>query len=67
MNIDVLQIVTDIEREKKEANKFPVYALYGEILTVVGGLIAAELNNLVVEGKLVMSETLNSHAFGLKQ
>jgi len=66
MNIDLLQIIADINKEKTEANKFPVYALYEEISNRVGAAVALELGNLVAEGKLIRNETLNSLAFTLK-
>lgn len=66
MEIDLLKIVADIESEKKECHKFPSYALYEEISITVGAMVATELEDLVIEGKLVKSETLNSHAYTLK-
>ena len=66
MNIDLLQIIAEIESEKKECNKFPSYALYEEISISVGAMVAAELEDLVIEGKLIKNETLNSHAYTLK-
>lgn len=66
MNIDLLQIVANISKEKTEANKFPSYALYEEISNRVGAAVALELGNLVAEGKLIRNETLNSFAFTLK-
>ena len=63
MEIDLLQIVAEIESEKKECNKFPSYALYEEISITVGAMVAAELEDLVIEGKLAKCETLNSHAY----
>ena len=66
MNIDLLQIIADISKEKTEANKFPSYALYEEISISVGAMVAAELEDLVIEGKLIKNETLNSHAYTLK-
>lgn len=67
MEIDLLKIVADIESEKKECHKFPTYALYEEVSITVGAMVAAELEDLVIEGKLVKSETLNSHAYSIKQ
>ena len=66
MEIDLLKIVADIESEKKECNKFPSYALHEEISITVGAMVAAELEDLVIEGKLIKNETLNSHAYTLK-
>ena len=66
MEIDLLKIVSDIENEKKEFHKFPTYALYEEISITVGAMVAAELEDLVIEGKLIKNETLNSHAYTLK-
>ena len=63
MNIDLLQIVSEIENDKKETHKFPTYALYEEVSNIVGGMVAAELEDLVIEGKLVKNETLNSHGY----
>lgn len=65
MNIDLLQIVSEIENDKKETHKFPTYALYEEVSIIVGGMVAAELEDLVIEGKLSKSETLNSHAYSV--
>ena len=66
MEINLLQLIADIEQEKKEAHKFPTYALYEEISNRVGAAIAVELGNLVSDGKLTRNETLNSFAFKLK-
>ena len=66
MEIDLLKIVADIESEKKEFHKFPTYALYEEVSITVGAMVAAELEDLVIEGKLIKNETLNSHAYTLK-
>lgn len=63
MNIDLLKIVAELENDKKEAHKYPSYALYEEISIVVGSMVAAELEDLVIEGKLVKNETLNSHGY----
>lgn len=63
MNIDLLKIIADIEQEKKECHKFPTYALYSEISIIVGAAVATELEDLVIEGKLLKNETLNSHAY----
>lgn len=65
MNIDLLKIVAELENEKKEAHKYPSYALYEEISIVVGSMVAVELEDLVIEGKLTKSETLNSHAYSV--
>ncbi len=67
MNIDLLQIVAQIENEKKEFHKFPTYALYEEVSITVGAMVTAELEDLVIEGKLTRNETLNSVAYSIKQ
>ena len=63
MEIDLVKIVSNIENEKKEFHKFPTHALYEEISITVGAMVAAELEDLVIEGKLAKCKTLNSHAY----
>ncbi len=66
MEIDLLGIVSQIQREKEEAHRFPSYALQEEVTTRIFAQAVLEIENLVKEGKLEKKETLNSFAYTLK-
>lgn len=65
--IDVMQIISSIEAEKKSKNVFPTHALLPEIMIKVKSEVKEELNNLVSEGNIDWCETLNSYGFSTKK
>ena len=65
--IDVIEIISSIEEEKKSKKIEPSNALYSEISKAITAKVKSELNQCVVEGKLNWHETLNSLAFSTKK
>lgn len=61
--IDVYEIISSIEAEKKARHVEPSYALMSEITNEVTKRIKAELNQAVSDGRLSWSETINSIGF----
>lgn len=61
--IDIVNIVSSIEIDKKSRNIVPSHALLSEINTEVMKIIKEELNAGVADGRLSWCETLNSYGF----
>ena len=63
--IDVLDIISSIEEEKRRKNIAPTHALFSEIEFAVQERIKLELNQAFIEKKVNYSRTLNSFAFSI--
>ena len=61
--IDVYEIISSIEVEKKAQNISPSYALLPDITNEVNKRIKLEINQLVMDGKISWQETINSKGF----
>ena len=61
--IDVYEIISSIEVEKKAQNISPSYALLPDITNEVNTRIKLEINQLVMDGKISWHETINSKGF----
>jgi len=63
--IDIVNIVSSIEADKRSRNIVPTHALLSEINTEVMRLVKEELNAGVADGRLSWCETLNSYGFSI--
>ena len=61
--IDLIEIISSIEEEKKANGIEPSHAILSEIMQKVDASVKPELRRLVSEGKLSWCETLNSYGF----
>ena len=61
--IDVYEIISSIEVEKKAKNISPSYALLPEIMYEVNKCIRRDINQLVIDGRLSWNETINTKGF----
>lgn len=61
--IDVYEIISSIEADKKARKVSPSYALLPEITNEVNKRIKLEINQLVMDGKVSWHETINSKGF----
>lgn len=61
--IDVLQIIKEIIADKAERKVNPTSALFSEVVNKVNEKAKAEINQLVLEKKLVFHRTINSISF----
>ena len=61
--IDVYEIISSIEADKKARNVSPSYALLPEITNEVNKRVKAEINQLVLDRKLTWNSTINSIGF----
>lgn len=58
--IDVLDVILTLQKEKKDQQIVPDYALLPDIKNEVQKRLSDELNRLYKEGKIKFRETLNS-------
>ena len=61
--IDVLQIIKEIVADKAERKVNPTSALFSEVVNKVNEKAKAEINQLVIDKKLVFHRTINSISF----
>jgi hypothetical protein len=61
--IDVLQIIKEIVADKVERKVNPTSALFSEVVNKVNEKAKAEINQLVIDKKLVFHRTINSISF----
>lgn len=64
--IDVLEIVRQIEQERKDSHTVPSYACFVDIQRAVNEKVKEELNSAVKDGVLEFHRTLNGIAFNAK-
>lgn len=64
--IDVLEIVRQIEQERKDRHVVPSYACFMDIQRAVNEKVKEELNNAVRSGVLEFHRTLNDMSFNTK-
>ena len=65
--IDLMEIIQHILQKKKDARKAPLIVSTEEIQRSVEGKVVEELRRLYSEGKINHHETLNGHAFSIKE
>ena len=61
--IDILEIIKEIVADKSEQKVNPTSALFSEVVNKVNEKAKAEINQLVLEKKLVFHRTINSISF----
>lgn len=57
--IDIIQILKKIEEQKQKKKIIPSNVLYNELMDEVNHQVRVELNNLFLEKKIKIGETLN--------
>lgn len=65
--IDLIEIVQDLLQIKKDERKAPLIVSMKEIQQEVAGKVVEELRRLYADGKVKYHETLNGHAFSIKE
>ena len=65
--IDLIEIIQHLLQAKKDARKAPLIVSTEEIKKSVEGQVIEELRILYTEGKINYHETLNGHAFSIKE
>lgn len=55
----ILSVINDIENRKKQAGKYPAYALLQEIKTDLLLIFASEIKSMTEAGKIELGETIN--------
>lgn len=65
--IDLIEIVRNLLQVKKDERKAPLVVSMKEIQQEVAGKVVEELRRLYKEGKIKYHETLNGHAFSIKE
>lgn len=65
--IDLIEIVRNLLQIKKDERKAPLVVSMKEIQQEVAGKVVEELRRLYKEGKVKYHETLNGHAFSIKE
>lgn len=65
--IDLMKIIQHILQAKKDARKAPLIVSTEEIEKAVECQVVEELRRLYTEGKINHHETLNGHAFSIKE
>jgi len=67
--MSIIEIINWIEADKKARNIFPTHATFREILKIHGRREEAvkELNNLYVEGKIKVGDTVNDKYIRIKR
>ena len=65
--IDLMEIIQNLIQAKKVARKAPLIVSTDEIEKAVEGQVVEELRRLYKEGKINHHETLNGHAFSIKE
>ena len=65
--IDLMKIIQNLLQEKKDDRKAPLIVSTDEIEKAVEGQVVEELRRLYTEGKINHHDTLNGHAFSIKE
>ena len=65
--IDLIEIVRNLQKIKKDERKAPLVVSMKEIQQEVADKVVEELRRLYKEGKVKYHETLNGHAFSIKE
>ena len=65
--IDLMEIVKDLLLIKKDERKAPLVVSMKEIQQEVADKVVEELRRLYADGKVKYHETLNGHAFSIKE
>ena len=65
--IDLMKIIQNLLQAKKDERKAPLIVSTEEIEKAVEGQVVEELRRLYSEGKINHHETLNGHAFSIKE
>ena len=65
--IDLMEIIQHLLQAKKDARKAPLIVSTEEIEKAVEGQVVEELRILYKKGKINHHETLNGHAFSIKE
>ena len=65
--IDLIEIVRNLLQVKKDERKAPLVVSMKEIQQEVANKVVEELRRLYKEGKVKYHETLNGHAFSIKE
>ena len=65
--IDLMEIVKDLLQIKKDERKAPLVVSMKEIQQEVADKVVEELRRLYADGKVKYHETLNGHAFSIKE
>lgn len=63
--IDVFEIIKEIIADKAERKVNPTSALFSEVVNKVNEKAKAEINQLVLDKKLVFHRTINSISFDI--
>ena len=61
--IDVLQIIKEIVADKAERKVNPTSALFSEVVNKVNEKAKEEINQLVLDKKIIFHRTINSISF----
>ena len=65
--IDLIEIVRNLLQVKKDERKAPLVVSMKEIQQEVADKVVEELRRLYADGKVKYHETLNGHAFSIKE
>ena len=65
--IDLMELIQHLLHATKDARKAPLIGSTEEIKKAVEGQVVEELRILYKEGKINHHETLNGHAFSIKE
>lgn len=65
--IDLIEIVRNLLQIKKDERKAPLVVSMKEIQQEVADKVVEELRRLYADGKVKYHETLNGHAFSIKE
>lgn len=65
--IDLMEIVRNLLQIKKDERKAPLVVSMKEIQQEVADKVVEELRRLYADGKVKYHETLNGHAFSIKE
>ena len=65
--IDVLSILTRLQREREEQKKVPSHVEFARLMNEVSKEVRKELNALYQEGKVGTCETINGKAVFVKE
>ena len=65
--IDLIEIIKHLLQIKKDERKAPLVVSMKEIQQEVADKVVEELRRLYADGKVKYHETLNGHAFSIKE
>ena len=65
--IDLMEIVQNLLQAKRDKNISPLVVSMKEIQQEVADKVVEELRRLYADGKVKYHETLNGHAFSIKE